>query len=128
MRSVVLDEQALEEMLGGNRRCPQLEGELRLCLAMIELAIEDIITSRNRRRAHGHTAWRWIATRYEHMRDPDIRTFVGCCEMLGLDPDAMRERIEQLKPRDVRAPRMNHGRDRTPKARRARIVKLERQA
>ena len=125
----VCDESAdqLRERLGLDRRqIRELSGERRLQLAMIEQAIKDLLDPDRKTTAHEIQESRiWMNASYGSHRFPDIATFDGCCESLGLDPDGLRCAVTRLMVRGSR-PRMNFAalgdNTRRRDRRRARIV------
>ena len=120
--------QVFEMMRGGTASAGRLVGERRLQMAMIELAIADISGTRSRRERHGHSAISWVMAAYDSTRFPDVKSFEGCCQSLGLDPVGLRSAILALHPGQRRARELSHGidrdEDRRLHRRRARIVSI----
>lgn len=69
-------------------RAEDRTGYAQLCVEMIELAVHHTKHRDERVREH---ARRWIDGRRGRM------SFVVCCDAVGLDPDAVRERITRTR-------------------------------
>lgn len=77
--------QRMQTIVGGLRKDPSFHPFLQLLLAIIERAAKDAVS-----REHRDAIW-WFADRAP--RQPGGFTFVECCDYLGLNPDATRERL-----------------------------------
>lgn len=98
------DLSALRERLGLDRALSvALTGERRLQMAMVEAAIWDVLAPDKRatpRDIRGALAW--MARGYNSSIHPDVKTFEGCCESVGLDPDAVRRAVAEMRARSLR--------------------------
>ncbi len=79
---------------GGEPRTGQLTGTKALMLAVLEDGIRSYLGSS---RVIAHEAEFWI---HSHRRHSPF-SFVVVCEMLGLDPDAVRKTLRRLKSENV---------------------------
>ena len=106
----VFDETIVQvrERLGLERtRIRELTGERRLQLAMIELAIKDLIKPTKRTtRADILQAAAWMFSSYESSDYADIATWSGCCRSLGIHPEQLRDGVLALRSAG-RRPRLN---------------------
>lgn len=81
-------------LTGGEPRTGQLTGTRALMLAVLEDGIRSYLGSS---RVIAHEAEFWI---YSHRRHSPF-SFVVVCEMLGLDPDAVRKTLRRMKSENV---------------------------
>jgi hypothetical protein len=85
----------------------ELHGVRRLQLALIELAIKDVLAPEKRTPVEELEESRvWLLCTYDSHPAGDVATFDGCCESLGIDADALRERVFQMQAAGLR-PRLN---------------------
>jgi hypothetical protein len=84
----------LHPVTGGEPRSGQLTGTKALMLAVLEDGIRSYLGSS---RVIAHEAEFWI---YSHRRHSPF-SFVVVCEMLGLDPDAVRKTLKRMKTENV---------------------------
>lgn len=80
----------------------QLEGGLKLMLAVLEDGIRCYVRYRNARTFERRRIYRevrnWIA---DHGTDQGVFGFENVCAALSIDPDFMRRRIRSMEPRDL---------------------------
>jgi hypothetical protein len=95
----------LQPVTGGESRAGQLTGTKALMLAVLEDGIRSFLS---RSRLLANEAEFWI---YSHLRHSPF-SFTVVCEMLGLDPGAVRKTLRQMKSENVSArkaiPRARH--------------------
>lgn len=85
----------------------ELHGVRRLQLALIELAIKDVLAPEKRTPAEELEESRvWLLCTYDSHPMGDVATFDGCCESLGIDADALRDRVFAMREAGHR-PRFN---------------------
>ena len=84
----------LHPVTGGESRTGQLTGTKALMLAVLEDGIRSYLGSS---RVIAHEAEFWI---HSHRRHSPF-SFVVVCEMLGLDPDAVRKTLRRMKSENV---------------------------
>jgi hypothetical protein len=89
-----LDPHWLQSVTGGEPRTGQLTGTRALMLAVLEDGIRSYLGGS---RIIAQDAEYWI---YSHRRQSPF-SFVVVCEMLGLDPDAVRKTLKQMKSENV---------------------------
>src|SRR5437016_14375488 len=91
-----LDPVRVQAVTGGESRSGQLTGTKALMLAVLEDGIRSYLGGS---RIIAQDAEYWI---YSHRRHSPF-SFVVVCEMLGLDPDAVRATLKQMKSAHVSA-------------------------
>jgi len=100
-----LDLLRLNSVTGGEPRSGQLTGTKALMLAVLEDGIRSYLGGS---KIIAQDAEYWI---YSHRRQSPF-SFVVVCEMLGLDPDAVRKTLKRMKEQNVPArkalPRARH--------------------
>lgn len=100
-----LDLRRLHPLTGGEPRGGQLTGTKALMLAVLEDGIRSYLSGA---RIIAQDAEYWISS---HRRQSPF-SFVVVCEMLGLDPDAVRKTLKRMKSANVPArkalPRARH--------------------
>jgi hypothetical protein len=84
----------IHPVTGGEPRSGQLTGTKALMLAVLEDGIRSYLGSS---RVIAHEAEFWIHSPRRH----SPFSFVVVCEMLGLDPDAVRKTLERMKNENV---------------------------
>jgi len=84
----------LQPVTGGEPRTGQLTGTKALMLAVLEDGIRSYLGGS---KIIGQEAEFWI---YSHRRQSPF-SFVVVCEMLGLDPDAVRKTLKRMKMQHV---------------------------
>lgn len=83
--------QVLDAMRIQRSKVPGIEGETRLAMAILRSACEDLVGSSKRRRIHAAYARDWILI--GDVGAGRFTTFDGCCDLLGIDPDFLREKL-----------------------------------
>ena len=100
-----LDVLPWQPVTGGESRHGQLTGTKALMLAVLEDGIRSYLGGS---RIVAQDAEYWI---YSHRRQSPF-SFIVVCEMLGLDPDAVRKTLKQMKSDHISArkafPRARH--------------------
>jgi len=100
-----LDLMRLNSVTGGEPRSGQLTGTKALMLAVLEDGIRSYLGGS---KIVAQDAEYWI---FSHRRQSPF-SFVVVCEMLGLDPDAVRKTLKGMKDQNVPArktiPRARH--------------------
>lgn len=95
----------LQPVTGGESRTGQLTGTKALMLAVLEDGIRSFLSGS---RLLASEAEFWI---YSHRRHSPF-SFTVVCEMLGLDPDAVRKTLKRMKSENVSSrkaiPRARH--------------------
>ena len=94
----------LQPVTGGESRSGQLTGTKALMLAVLEDGIRSYLSGS---KIIANEAEFWI---YSHRRQSPF-SFVVVCEMLGLDPDAVRKTLKRMKDENI------SGRKALPRAR-----------
>jgi hypothetical protein len=89
-----LDPLSVHAVTGGESRSGQLTGTKALMLAVLEDGIRSYLGGA---RIVSQEAEFWI---YSHRRQSPF-SFVVVCEMLGLDPDAVRKTLKRMKSENV---------------------------
>jgi hypothetical protein len=84
----------LNPLTGGEPRSGQLTGTKALMLAVLEDGIRSYLGGS---RVIAHEAEFWV---HSHRRHSPF-SFVVVCEMLGLDPDAVRKTLTRMKSENV---------------------------
>ncbi|HYD50407.1 MAG TPA: hypothetical protein VEB21_18770 [Terriglobales bacterium] len=86
----VLEYNPLQPMLGGESRSCELTGTRALMLAVLEDAIRSYLSGS---KLAARDAEFWIQS---HRRQSPF-SFIVVCEVLGLDPDAVRTTLQKIK-------------------------------
>lgn len=82
-----------------NERSAENEGCVRLWASVVRLAAADMVhTGRHVKEPHKTQALAWFMSKAQH-----IGSFLWCCDMLGLDVQAVREKLTNGGLEDFKA-------------------------